>query len=196
MRVILASNNKGKIVEMKEILAPLGYEVVSQKEAGITLEPDENGTTFEANAIIKAEAIYNICKTPVISDDSGLEVDAMDKRPGVYSARYGGGHDISYNVKCRTLLNEIKDVPEDKRTARFVCVISFIDENGKHNLFRGECEGRIGHKPAGDNGFGFDPVFYVGDRSFAQISADEKNSISHRAKALKKLALYLRNEDN
>ena len=191
MRVILASNNKGKIAEMKEILSPLGYEIISQSEAGFNFSAEETGTTFEENAKIKAKAIYDKCKMPVIADDSGLEVDALDKRPGVYSARYGG-QELSYDKKCNMLIDELKDVPDEKRTSRFVCVIYYIDQSGKETYFRGECEGKIGYELKGDNGFGFDPIFYVDSKSFAQISAETKNKISHRAKALQKLTTYLK----
>lgn len=191
MRVILASNNKGKIAELKEILSPLGYEIISQSEAGFNFSAEETGTTFEENAKIKAKAIYDKCKMPVIADDSGLEVDALDKRPGVYSARYGG-QELSYDKKCNMLIDELKDVPDEKRTSRFVCVIYYIDQSGKETYFRGECEGKIGYELKGDNGFGFDPIFYVDSKSFAQISAETKNKISHRAKALQKLTTYLK----
>lgn len=194
MKVILASNNKGKIAEMKEILSPMGYEVISQSEAGFNFSAEEKGTTFEENAQIKAKAIYNECKIPVISDDSGLEVDALYKRPGVYSARYGG-ENLSYDKKCNMLIDELKGVPDEKRTARFVCVIHYIDKNGRETSFRSECEGKIGFEIKGDNGFGFDPVFYVADKSFAEISAEKKNTISHRAKALQKLTKYLKSEE-
>ena len=191
MRVILASNNKGKIAELKEILSPLGYEIISQSEAGFNFSAEETGTTFEENAKIKAKAIYDKCKMPVIADDSGLEVDALDKRPGVYSARYGG-QELSYDKKCNMLIDELKDVPDEKRTSRFVCVIYYIDQSGKETYFRGECEGKIGYELKGNNGFGFDPIFYVDSKSFAQISAETKNKISHRAKALQKLTTYLK----
>ena len=191
MRVILASNNKGKIAELKEILSPLGYEIISQSEAGFNFSAEETGTTFEENAKIKAKAIYDKCKMPVIADDSGLEVDALDKRPGVYSARYGG-EELSYVKKCNMLIDELKDVPDEKRTSRFVCVIYYIDQSGKETYFRGECEGKIGYELKSDKGFGFDPIFYVDSKSFAQISAETKNKISHRAKALQKLTTYLK----
>lgn len=191
MKVILASNNKGKIAEMKEILSPLGYEVISQSEAGFNFSAEETGTTFEENAKIKAKAIYNVCKTAVISDDSGIEVDALDKRPGVYSARYGG-ENLSDEKKCQMLLDELQDVPEEKRIARFVCVIYYIDQNGKETFFREECEGKISFEAKGKNGFGFDPVFFVDKKSFAEIPAEKKNKISHRAKALQKLTMYLK----
>ncbi len=189
-KIILATNNKGKVGEMKKILEPLGFEVLSQGEAGIDLSPEENGTTFEENSLIKARAIFEVCKIGVISDDSGLEIDALGKRPGVYSARYGG--DLPYEEKCKMLINEVDETGNSDRTARFVAVVTYIDECGNQHSFRGECEGEIGLKPSGDNGFGFDPIFYRGNKSFAEISAEEKNEISHRAIALKKLIEYLK----
>ncbi len=195
MKIILASNNVGKIVEMKHILGPLGYDVISQSDAGFNISVDETGTTFEENSKLKAKAIYDKTHMPVIADDSGLEVDALNKRPGVYSARYGG-HDLSYEKKCAMLLKELEHISEEKRTARFVCVIHYIDKDGNEKSFRGECEGKIGFAPHGDNGFGFDPIFYVGDKSFAEISSEEKNKMSHRAVALEKFAQYLRMENS
>lgn len=194
MKVIIASNNKGKIAEMKEILNPLGYEAISQSEAGFNISAEETGTTFKENAQIKAKAIYDKCKMPVIADDSGLEVDALNKRPGVYSARYGG-ENLSYNEKCNMLIDELKNVPYEKRTARFVCVIYYINQNGKEISFTGKCEGKIGLELKGDNGFGYDPIFYVGEKSFAEFTSEEKNKISHRAKALQKLTMYLKSEE-
>ncbi len=190
MRIILASNNKGKIAEMKKILEPIGFEVVSQSEAGVHIEVEETGMTFEENAELKARAIYKLRGEAVISDDSGLEVDFLNKAPGVYSARYAGENatDKDRNEK---LLKELINVTLDKRTARFVCVIHYISKAGDEHSFRGECEGHVGFEPSGENGFGYDPVFYIGEKSFAEISSEEKNIISHRAKALKKLTELL-----
>ena len=193
MKVILASNNKNKILEFKQILSPLGYDVVSQSEAGVNIEVEENGTTFEENSMIKAKAVYDVAKMAVIADDSGLEVDYLDKAPGVYSHRYAG-ENATDKDRCRKILSELEGVSDDKRTARFVCVISYFDNDGNVSVLRGECEGIIGREMKGDNGFGYDPIFMIGDRSFAEISADEKNSISHRANALKKLTEKLKGE--
>lgn len=190
MRVILASNNKNKLHEMKEILKPLGCEIISQAEAGINIEVDETGTTFEENSLLKAKAIYELCNEAVIADDSGLEVDFLNKAPGVYSHRFAG-ENATDKDRCNKVLYALKDVPIEKRTARFVCVIQFINSNGKINTIRGECEGVIGTEIRGDNGFGYDPVFMVGDKSFAEISPEEKNKISHRAIALLKLTEIL-----
>lgn len=193
MKIILASNNKNKIAELKQILSPLGYEIISQSEAGVNIEVEENGTTFEENSMIKAKAIYEISKMPVIADDSGLEVDYLGKAPGVYSHRYAG-ENATDKDRCKKILNELDGVSDEKRTARFVCVISYIDSNGNASVMRGECEGFIGKEMKGDNGFGYDPIFMIGDRSFAEISSEEKNTISHRANALKKLTEKLKGE--
>ncbi len=189
MQIILASNNKNKLREVRQILEPLGYEVVSQSEAGIDIDVDETGSTFEENAFLKANAVHRICSKAVIADDSGLEVDALDKAPGIYSARYCEGTDKD---RCAKLLKNMENVADDKRTARFVCTICYIDSNGNAQTVRGDCEGNIGYEPMGENGFGYDPVFMYGNKSFAELSAEEKNSISHRAKALQKLGDLLK----
>ncbi len=193
MKLILASNNKNKLSELKQILEPLGFDVISQKEAGIDIEVDENGTTFEENSLIKAKAVYELCNTFVIADDSGLEVDYLNKAPGVYSHRYAG-ENATDKDRCKKILEELDGVPTEKRTARFVCVIQFIDCKGKVITSRGECNGLIGYEPMGDNGFGYDPIFMYGDKSFAQLSAEEKNMVSHRANALKRLTELLKEE--
>lgn len=186
MRLILASNNENKLREMREILSPLGFEVISQSEAGINIEVDETGSTFEENASLKAAAIYERTHTAVIADDSGLSVDILDGEPGVYSARYA-----EPGQRCAKLLSKLSGVPDEKRTARFVCVICYIAENGEKKLFRGECEGKIGYEKRGTNGFGYDPVFMYGDRSFAELSPEEKNAVSHRSRALSLMRLSL-----
>jgi len=187
MKVILASNNKHKLEEIKKILSPLGYEVVSQAEAGVNIDVEETGTTFEENAALKAQAVYDLTKNAVISDDSGLEVDYLNGAPGVYSHRYAGENATDAD-RCAKLLSELSGVETEKRTARFVCVLCFIDDKGEKLVIRGTVEGIIGTEPKGENGFGYDPVFMYGDRSFAELSAEEKNSVSHRADALKKFA--------
>lgn len=193
MKVILASNNKHKLEEIRKITAPLGYEVISQSEAGCNFDVEETGTTFEENAVLKAKAVYEKMKMPVISDDSGLEVDYLNGAPGVYSHRYAGENATDAD-RCSKLLSELSGVEKEKRTARFVCVICFIDENGTETVIRGTCEGYIGTEPRGENGFGYDPVFMYGDRSFAEISAEEKNSVSHRADALRKFSETITNK--
>ena len=193
MKIILASNNKHKLEEIRKITAPLGYEVISQSEAGCNFDVEETGTTFEENAVLKAKAVYEKMKMPVISDDSGLEVDYLNGAPGVYSHRYAGENATDAD-RCSKLLSELSGVEKEKRTARFVCVICFIDENGTETVIRGTCEGYIGTESRGENGFGYDPVFMYGDRSFAEISAEEKNSVSHRADALRKFSETITNK--
>ncbi|MBQ8623641.1 MAG: RdgB/HAM1 family non-canonical purine NTP pyrophosphatase [Oscillospiraceae bacterium] len=190
MKLILASNNKDKLREFKEILEPLGFDIRSQREEGINIEAEETGETFFENSAIKAQAVYDIAHCPVIADDSGLEVDYLGGEPGVYSARYGG-EDVDDIGRCYLVLDRLKGVPDEKRTARFVAVISYIDENGKLSQFKGTIEGRIGYDRRGEHGFGYDPIFMVGDRSTAEISPEEKNKISHRGKALMQLKEFL-----
>lgn len=190
MKVILASNNKNKIREMAQILEPFGMEVISQRDAGADFEVEENGTTFRENAEIKAAAVFERLNAPVIADDSGLMVDALGGAPGVYSHRYAG-ENATDKDRCEKLLSELAGVPEEKRTARFVCEICFIDEKGEKHFFTGKCEGIIGTEEKGENGFGYDPVFYVGGVSLAEMTDDEKNSISHRGEALRLMKKYL-----
>ena len=187
--VILASNNPNKLVEMREKLSVFGIEVISQKEAGIAIDVEETGTTFEENATLKASTIYDIVKKPVIADDSGLEIDALDGAPGVYSHRFAGENatDADRIQKALTLL---KDVPDEKRTARFHCCICFIDETGEKHIFHGIAEGKIGYEPIGENGFGYDPIFVYGNKTFAQLTREEKNKVSHRGKAVQELVEF------
>jgi len=182
MKVVMATNNSNKLREAREILSPLGIEVISQKDAGVSVNPEENGTTFAENAKIKADAVYALVKCPVIADDSGLCVDALNGEPGVYSARYA-----PEGLLCETLLENMKDIPKEKRSARFVTDIVFLDENGNATVCEGTCEGVIGFEKRGRNGFGYDPVFMYGENSFAELSAEEKNAVSHRGNALRKL---------
>ncbi|MEG0614481.1 MAG: RdgB/HAM1 family non-canonical purine NTP pyrophosphatase [Oscillospiraceae bacterium] len=191
MEIILASNNKGKLCEISKIVAPFGITAVSQKAAGFDFEVEETGTTFEENSLLKAKAVFERCKKPVIADDSGLEVDFLNKAPGVFSHRYAG-ENADDTDRCKKILAELEGVPEEKRTARFVCVLQYIDEKGGIHTVRGECEGKIGTEIRGNNGFGYDPIFMVGGKSFAEISAEEKNKISHRARALIKLSELLK----
>lgn len=193
INIILATNNNNKKLEFNRILNPLGYNICALADEGIDIEIDETGTTFEDNAIIKARSIYDIKRCPIISDDSGLEVDYLDGRPGVYSARYGGDK-LSDNQRCELLLKELRDVPFEKRTARFVCVICYIDSSGDLKTFFGKCEGKIGFELKGSNGFGYDNVFLFSDdtsKSFAEIDGKTKDFYSHRSKASKKLIEYL-----
>ena len=190
MKVILASNNKHKLSEIYEILRPLGYEVLSQAQAGIDIEVDETGTTFEENALLKAQAIYDLCHEAVVADDSGLEVDYLGKAPGVYSHRYAGEKATDAD-RCNKILRELEGVPTEERTARFVSVIQYIAKDGTLKTVRGECEGIIGTEIRGQNGFGYDPIFIVKGRSYSEMSFEEKNQISHRSVALHKLAEIL-----
>lgn len=183
MKIIAATKNKNKLREFGEILKD--FEIISQEEAGVDIDVEETGTTFEENSYLKAKAIYDITGITTIADDSGLCVDALNGEPGVYSARYGGeGYDDKGRVQL--LLKNMKNVPSEERTARFVCVITLVGDEGVLTA-RGECEGRIDYEPKGENGFGYDPVFYVDrfEKTLAEVTPEEKNSISHRGKALK-----------
>ena len=191
-QIILATKNKNKLVEVKAVLGN-DYEVLSMEDIGIDVDVEENGTTFEENATIKAEAICKICGKPVMADDSGLEIDYLDKKPGVLSARFLG-HDTSYDIKNAKILEMLEDVPEEKRTARFVCSIAVAFPDRDTVVVRDTIEGIIGYESAGENGFGYDPIFYVPElkKTTAQISMEEKNKISHRGKALVKMANRLK----
>ena len=184
-RIIFATSNESKMKEIRMISADIDLEVVSLKEAGIHVEIDENGTTFEENAIIKAKAIMEMTGDIVLSDDSGLEVDYLDKAPGVYSARFMG-EETSYDIKNQYIIDQLKDAKEEERSARFVCVIACAFPNGEVVTRRGTIEGMIGHKIAGVNGFGYDPIFYVPEYgcTTAELNPEQKNLISHRGKAL------------
>jgi len=190
MKIVLASNNKNKLREIRDILTPRGFEVLSLKDCNIDIDIAETGTTFEENATIKAKTIYDITKLPCIADDSGLEVAYLNRAPGVYSHRYAGENATDHD-RCMKILSELERVPIDEREARFVCAICYINADGLAKTVRGICEGYIGFEPRGENGFGYDPIFMYGSKSFAQLSAEEKNSISHRSNALKKLVEIL-----
>ncbi len=194
MRVILASNNKNKLREMAQILLPFGMEVISQRDAGADFEVEENGTTFRENAEIKAMAVYEKLNIPVIADDSGLVVDALDGAPGVYSHRFAG-ENASDRDRSLKVLSELENVPENKRSARFICEICYIDENGVRHFFTGSCEGFIGTEERGENGFGYDPIFCYGDKTLAEMTDDEKNKISHRGNALRLFSEYLKEKN-
>ncbi len=184
-RIIFATSNEGKLKEIRLIMADSGYEVVSLKEAGISADIEENGTTFEENAIIKASTIAKLTGELAMADDSGLEVDYMDKAPGIYSARFLG-EDTSYDIKNNYILDKLKGVPQEQRTARFVCAIALSDGKEKTITKRATIEGYIGYEIRGENGFGYDPIFMVPEynKTTAELSIEEKNKISHRAKAL------------
>lgn len=197
MKFIMATNNNHKVVEFSRILKPLGIEAVSAKEESITLDDvDETGTTFAENARIKALAAYKKTGMPAIADDSGLSVDALNGRPGVYSARYAGENATDAD-KIKKLLSELADVPDDKRTAHFTSAICCVIDSENIIEVEGVCNGKISHSPIGESGFGYDPIFMFGDKSYAQLSPQEKDAVSHRGKSLaaleKELNKYLNN---
>lgn len=186
-RIIFATGNQDKMKEIHMILADLGIPIYSMKEVGIDIDIVEDGTTFEENAVIKAKAISQILPGDIVlADDSGLEIDYLDKAPGIYSARFMG-EDTSYDIKNQAFLDKLEGVPDEKRTARFVCAIAAAFPDGTVETVRGTIEGIIGHEIAGEHGFGFDPIFYVPEYgcSTAQMEPDKKNEISHRGNALR-----------
>lgn len=188
MRIIFATGNAGKIREIKEIMADLEIEVLSMKDAAIAVDIAEDGSTYEENALIKAKAVAAAAGAEdiVMADDSGLEIDYLNKEPGVYSARYLG-EDTSYRIKNQNLIDRLDGVPDEKRTARFVCAIAAVLPEGKELLTRGVIEGRIGYEEKGNGGFGYDPIFYVPefDKTTAELTKEEKNAVSHRGRALR-----------
>ena len=192
MKLIFATGNENKMREIREILAGRGYEVLSMKEAGIDVDVVEDGKTFAENALIKARAISKIAGELVLADDSGLEIDALGGEPGIYSARYMG-HETSYTEKNNNLISRLEGVPDEKRTARFVCAMAAVFPDGREETVVGTMEGRIGYEIAGENGFGYDPIFYLPEygKTSAEISPEEKNAISHRGKALRAIAELL-----
>lgn len=185
-KIVFATGNKDKMREIREIMADCEVEIFSMKEAGIDVDIVENGTTFEENALIKAKAIAEHTDAIVLADDSGLEIDALNKEPGIYSARYMG-EDTSYTVKNRNLIERLEGVPKEQRTARFVCAIAAVLSGGKELVTRQTMEGYIGYEPEGENGFGYDPIFFLEEYgcSSAALSREQKNAISHRGKALR-----------
>lgn len=197
--IIFATGNKNKMIEIRMILADLGCKILSQKEAGIQADVVEDGQTFEENALIKATTIADIArKMPeyknavVLADDSGLEIDALNKEPGIYSARYMG-EDTSYDIKNQALIDRLDGVPDEKRTARFVCAIAAALPDGSTEVVRGTMEGRIGYEITGENGFGYDPIFYLPQFgcSSAELEPEKKNELSHRGEGLRKMRKVL-----
>jgi len=190
VKAVIATGNKHKVKEFARILNPLGIETVTPAELGISLDVEEDGTTFEENAFKKAMAFYKAAGMPAFADDSGICVDYLDGAPGIYSARFAGenGGDKANNAK---LLSLMEDVPDGQRKAKFVCAICAVFSEKDIIECRGECHGTVAREEHGDNGFGYDPLFMVGDRSFAEISGDEKDSISHRGRALRELNAIL-----
>jgi XTP/dITP diphosphohydrolase len=189
MKLLIATGNPHKLEEFRRILAPLGIEAISAAEVGDIPDVEETGDTFEANAELKARAFYAATGLPSVADDSGLCIDALGGRPGVLSARYMG--DVSHAEKIKGILREMISVPDEKRTARFVAAICCVLDDDTVLTCRGECEGRIGYAPKGHDGFGYDPIFMAGDKSFAELSDKEKDSLSHRGKALRLFAEML-----
>lgn len=185
-RIIFATGNAGKMAEIKAILADLGIPVLSLKEAGITADIVEDGKSFEENADIKAKKIMELTGDVVLADDSGLEIDYLNGEPGIYSARYMG-EDTSYDIKNRNLIERLEGVPEEERTARFVCAVSAAFPDGTMLRSRGTIEGIIGYEAKGENGFGYDPIFFLPEYqcTTAQLSPEKKNELSHRGKALR-----------
>lgn len=193
-KLIFATSNKNKMIEVRAILEGIDAEILSMKETGIESDPEETGTTFAENALIKARAVAkeakeklgaDNCEVIALADDSGLEVDYLNKEPGIYSARFLG-HDTSYDIKNNYILDKLKGVPEEKRSARFVCSIAIILDDGTEDVVTRTIEGRIGHEIKGENGFGYDPIFFVPEYGVtsAELTPEQKNAISHRGKAL------------
>lgn len=198
-KIIFATGNENKMIEIRMILADLGMEILSQKEAGITADIVEDGTTFEENALIKAKEIARLVKempgyqdAAVLADDSGLEIDYLNKEPGIYSARYLG-EDTSYDIKNRALLDRLEGVPDEKRTARFVCAIAAAFPDGTTEVLRGTMEGMIGYEIVGENGFGYDPIFFLPEYqcTSAELSPEKKNELSHRGEGLRRMRKIL-----
>ena len=185
-KIIFATGNEGKMKEIRDILSDMDVKVLSMKEAGINVDIVEDGTTFEENAIIKAKTICGLCGEITLADDSGLEIDYLNKEPGVYSARYMG-EDTSYRIKNANLIERLEGVPDEKRTARFVCAVAAAFPGGSVKTVRETMEGCIGYEEKGENGFGYDPIFFLPEYgcTSAELSMEEKNKISHRGKALR-----------
>ena len=188
MKIIFATGNQNKMKEIREILKDTGIEVLSLKEVGIDVDIVEDGKSFEENAIIKAKAIMEMTGEVVLSDDSGLEIDYLNKEPGIYSARYMG-EDTSYRIKNANLIERLTGVTDEKRTARFVCAVAAAFPNGEIITTLGTMEGLIGYEEKGSNGFGYDPIFYLPEyqKSSSELKPEVKNSISHRGKALREM---------
>ena len=189
MKVILASQNRHKLVELSAILSQLGFEIALESEYGLHVDVDETGTTFEENSFLKAEAVMKATGLPALADDSGIAVDALNGEPGIYSARYGFDESLDDWGRLQLLLKNTENVPDGQRQAKFVCVITMVTPEGQCIQARGEIHGELLRAPAGENGFGYDPIFYYPPfgKTLAEVSAEEKNQVSHRARALKVL---------
>lgn len=192
-RIVFATGNAGKVKEIQMILADLGLEVVSMKEAGISIDVEENGSTYEENALIKARAVAALTDDLVMADDSGLEVDALNKEPGIFSARYMG-EDTPYSIKNAEIIKRLTGLTGEERHARFVCAIATVFPDGREVTTRATIEGQIGFEERGSHGFGYDPIFYVPqfDKTTAELTEEEKNQVSHRGKALELMKEELR----
>ena len=196
-KIIFATGNAGKMREIRDIMADLDVELLSMKEAGIHADIVEDGSTFEENAVIIARTICEITGEITLADDSGLEIDYLNKEPGIYSARYMG-EDTSYRIKNTSLIERLTGVPDEKRTARFVCAIAAAFPDGTIKTTEGVLEGRIGYEERDENGFGYDPIFYVPEFgcTTAELSEEQKNAVSHRGKALEKMREILKESVN
>ena len=194
-KIIFATANQGKMKEIREILSDLDIQVLSLKDAGIDVDVVEDGATFEENAVIKAKTIMELTGEAVLADDSGLEIDYLNKEPGIYSARYMG-ENTSYRVKNANLIARLKGVPDEQRTARFVCAIAAAFPDGRVVTTYGTVEGIIGYEERGNNGFGYDPIFYLPEyqQSTAELTSEKKNAVSHRGRALSEMKKYLKRE--
>ena len=186
MKVVLASKNKHKLVEISKITEKFGFDLVLQSELGVDIDVEETGTTFEENSLLKAEAVMKATGLPALADDSGIAVDALNGEPGIYSARYGFDESLDDWGRMMLLLKNTEHVPDDQRQAQFVCVITFVTPEGEVIQARGEIHGMLTREPRGENGFGYDPIFYYPPygKTTAEASAEEKNKVSHRAVAL------------
>ena len=191
-KIVFATGNENKMIEIRMILEDLGIEILSQREAGITADVIEDGATFEENAMIKARGIAKYTDAIVLADDSGLEIDYLNKEPGIYSARYMG-ENTSYDIKNQALLDRLDGVPDEKRTARFVCAIAAVFPDGTEEVVRGTMEGIIGHEIIGENGFGYDPIFFLPEYhcTSAQLPPEKKNELSHRGEGLRKMRVVI-----
>ena len=189
MKIVLASKNPHKLKEISKITEQFGMELVLESEVGVNIEVEETGTTFEENSRLKAEAVMKATGLPALADDSGIAVDALNGEPGIYSARYGFDESLDDWGRLQLLLRNMENVPDDKRQAHYVCVITFMTPDGKMIQARGESHGMLLREPVGEGGFGYDPIFYYPPfkKTFAQVTAEEKNAVSHRAEALKLL---------
>ena len=194
MRVVLASKNKHKLVEISKITEKFGFELVLQSELGVDIDVEETGATFEENSLLKAEAVMKATGLPALADDSGIAVDALNGEPGIYSARYGFDESLDDWGRLELLLKNTEHVPDGQRQAQFVCVISFVTPEGEVIQARGEIHGELTRAPAGENGFGYDPIFFVPSlrKTLAQVPAEDKNAISHRGNALRAMAVKLK----